>query len=259
VLTNLERAPPQDGRIQSGPESTQTETLMLQLLVCRFVGNVGIKAMQQASIIKIAEIQEKHWKNTRAIVKRMTAAQNAQQPQQRHKSNQRKQTFSFPSGEQDMHLPDSQIAGSGSCCGGHACTSSHDHQGRKKGSLDVSHQLCSASTVKEQQRRQSPTCSASSNSSTSRNLQDEWIPSLHPDLKQFEGTWACCNADDQVAEWLLALDITGNMVIDATGDVLILKRGMNGHILLQGGRLVRQGPHLSRIGRRGVVLMYQQA
>jgi len=47
-------------------------------------------------------------------------------------------------------------------------------------------------------------------------------------------------------------------VVDAAGDVQILKRGSFDHVLLAGGRLVRQGPYLYRIGQRGTILAYHE-
>jgi len=66
------------------------------------------------------------------------------------------------------------------------------------------------------------------------------------------------NADDRVATWLFSLEISGNIVVDGTGDVLLLKQVMDGDVLLEGGRLVRQGQHMHRIGRKGGVLVYIQ-
>jgi len=225
---------------QSRVDRTSNETHELQLLVCRFVAHVGIKATQQCCIDRMADMEQKHWQNTRAIVDRMTAAQNAQQPQERRRSNQRKSSLSRRREDQVINLTGSQIAASGTSCGGQ----------------EESHQRCSASTVNERQHRPSRTPSASSSASVGGEV--TYIASSHPDLAQFEGSWICDNADDTVADWLNALDITGNIVVDAAGDVQILKRGSFDHVLLAGGRLVRQGPHLYRIGRSGTILAYHE-
>jgi len=252
----------QDEMGHSRTETTSIETFKLQLLVCRFVGNVGIKATQLACISAVAELKQKHWKNTRAVIQSMSAAQQVQKPHGRRESNQKKLSLLPPSKDQEMHGADSQISASGSSCSGYTCTSHHNHQDRLKEFLDVSPQQCSASTVKERQRRPSPTSSTSSSSSgssSSRKGQYESIPSSHPDLAQFAGTWVCCNATERTAKWLYALDISGNLVADATGDKLVLKQDMNGNIFLEGGMLVRHGSHLSRAGRKGDTLLYQEA
>jgi len=209
--------------------------------------------VQLDAIATMAKVREKHWKNTKAIVERITGAQNAQRPHERCKSNQRKLSLKLPSRDEDMNCTSCQISALESASGGHACTSHCNCQRKENDSLDVSHQQGSASTVHEQQRRQS---SISSGSSRSGTLQGEFISSPRADLEQLEGTWICCNADDQVATWLLTLDITSRLVIDGTGDVLLLKPGMDGHMLLEGGQLVRHGRYLCRIGRGGVVLRY---
>lgn len=252
--------------LQILPQSkAQTEALELQVLVCRFVGNIGIKAMQLACITSVSEMQQKHWKHTRALVECMTAASGkAQQPHARHRSTRRKQSLSRPSGNEEMHCTDSQVSASGSSSGRHGLTNHQSHQEIENGSVDASHQQGSANTVHGQQGTQSlisstsSASSASSASSRSERNQDGFIPSLHPDLAQFAGKWSCLNADDRVATWLFSLEISGNIVVDGTGDVLLLKQGMDGDVLLEGGRLVRQGQHMHRIGRKGGVLVYIQ-
>jgi len=252
----------QDERGHSRAETASIETLELRLLVCRFVGNVGIKAIQLACIRAVAELKSKHWKNTRAVIESMSAAENVQKPHRMRESSQKKLSLLRPCKDQEMHGVDSQISSSCTCCSGYACTSHHNHQDREKDFLDVSPQKCSASTVNEVQRRPSPTSSSSSSSSHSSSSgkgQYELIPYCHPDLAQFAGTWVCCNATEKTAGWLYALDISGNLVVDATGDKLVLKRDMHGNTALEGGMLLRHGSHLSRAGRKGGTLIYRKA
>lgn len=93
----------------------EIEMLQIQVLVCRFVGNVGIKSTQLVCRTKVERAQQEHWINTKAIIEHMTRAYQLDQCRSTGSSGSlrvRKQQRKHSANTATSHAPASSSSGS---------------------------------------------------------------------------------------------------------------------------------------------------
>jgi len=207
----------------------QTKSLELQLVVCRYVAEVGGKALKTAFNSELQRSSERHWARTRAIIQCMDQSHSTMRSTSRNVHRHRRST-TLSDMEMKSLMPDVE-----SMSEEHdVCLECHENS------------LCLGQT------------SDSENNMTPDILSEN---ATGDNLKAFEaldGTWELADENDHVEDWLRRLVINGTSVIDGVGSRIQLAQRPDNRILLEGGIVFLVDGVLHRIGKSKKSLTFKR-
>jgi len=255
--------------------ATQNELVELKAELCatQYVSQLNIFSAKAIFQKHVAEMQRRHWLNTRAVVQSMTqscsssrngSAGRRSQSLPLSKQVQIQSAQSCVTSQLDQGVPSASASSHVQPLRGVSCTPLSESRHSANEGLQFSHppHQCSVrNTVSQASSRSSlGACSSSSSGSPhSTSL------GSHKDSEAracesmcLDGHWEIICDDPDVATWLQWFTVRGSVVQDGVGQVHPLTTNQRNQICFEGGALVLENGLLHRIGKSGKIVSFRR-